>query len=61
MTYLSGHYFGQGSLFNNNLKRVVAGDEIVQELAEDQAYLGSLKKHFGIDLDAPYEKLRSLV
>ena len=48
------------TLFNNTLKEVVAGKEIVQELAEGQAYLDALKNHFGIELDTPYEQLRSL-
>lgn len=48
------------TLFNNTLKKVVAGKEIVQELAGGQAYLEALKSHFGIELDAPYEELRSL-
>ena len=48
------------TLFNNILKKVVAGKEIVQELAGGQAYLDALKSDFGIELDAPYEELRSL-
>ena len=51
---------GVFTLFNNTLKKVVAGREIVQELAEGQAYLDALKNRFGIELDAPYEKLRPL-
>jgi len=48
------------TLFNNTLTRVIDGNESVQELAEGQTYLDALKKHFGIELDAPYEKLRTL-
>ena len=48
------------TLFNNTLKEMVAGKEIVQELPEGQAYLDALKSHFGIELDTPYEQLRSL-
>lgn len=51
---------GVVTLFNNTLKRIIAGHESVQELAEGQAYLDALKNHFGIELDASYEKLRSL-
>lgn len=40
---------------------MVAGKEIVQELPEGQAYLDALKSHFGIELDTPYEQLRSLL
>jgi N-hydroxyarylamine O-acetyltransferase len=48
------------TLFNNTLKKGVAGKEIVQELAEGQAYFDALESHFGIELDASYEELRSL-
>ena len=48
------------TLFNNTLKEMVAGKEIVQELPEGQAYIDALKSHFGIELDTPYEQLRSL-
>lgn len=48
------------TLFNNTLKKQVAGKEQVQELSEGQAYLDVLKAHFRIELDAPYEELRQL-
>ena len=48
------------TLFNNTLKKVADGKEIVQELAGGQAYLDALKSHFGIELDASYKELRSL-
>lgn len=51
---------GAITLFNKTLKRKTANKEQVQELAEGQAYLDALKTHFGIELDAPYEALRSL-
>ena len=51
---------GTITLFNNTLKQLVAGREIVKEIPEGQAYLDALKIHFGIELDAPYEQLRSL-
>jgi len=51
---------GVVTLFNRTLKRTIHGNEGVQELAEGQAYLDALKNHFGIELDAPYEKLRPL-
>lgn len=51
---------GVVTLFNYTLKKMAAGHESVQELAEGQAYLDALKRHFRIKLDAPYEKLRPL-
>ena len=51
---------GEVTLFNSTLKKVFAGKVIMQELAEGQAYLDALKSHFGIELDAPYEKLQPL-
>jgi len=51
---------GVVTLFNNTLKEIIAGNESVQELADGQAYLDALKNHFGIELDTPYEQLRSL-
>ena len=48
------------TLFDSTLKRTTSGKEEVQELAEGQAYLDALNAHFGIELDAPYEKLRPL-
>lgn len=52
---------GVVTLFNYTLKKVVDGNERVQELTEGQTYLDALKKHFGIELDAPYDKLRPLL
>jgi len=51
---------GVVTLFNNTLKKIVAGNENVQEIAIGSAYLDVLKTEFGIELDAPYEKLRPL-
>lgn len=51
---------GSITLLNNTLKRMTANKEHVQELPEGQAYLDALKAHFGIELDAPYDDLRSL-
>ena len=51
---------GAITLFNNTRKEVVAGKEIAQELPEGQAYLDALKSYFGIELEKPYEQLRSL-
>ena len=51
---------GVVTLFNNTLKKIIAGNESVQELEEGQAYLDALKYNFGIELDAPYEKLLPL-
>jgi N-hydroxyarylamine O-acetyltransferase len=48
------------TLFNSTLKKVIAGKEIIEELAEGQPYLDALKRHFGIELDAPYKALRPL-
>ena len=49
---------GVVTLFNYTLKKMIAGNETVQELADGPAYMDALKNHFGIELDAPYEKLR---
>ena len=51
---------GVVTLLNNTLKRAIAGNERVQELAGSQVYLDALKNHFGIELDASYENLRPL-
>jgi N-hydroxyarylamine O-acetyltransferase len=48
------------TLLNNTLKEVVSGKETVRELPEGQAYQDALKSHFGIELDVPFEQLRSL-
>ena len=48
------------TLFNNTLNKKVGGNEIVQELEAGQPYLDALKNNFGIELDAPYDKLRPL-
>ena len=48
------------TLFNNILTKVIDGNQSVQELAEGQAYLNALKDHFGIELESPYDNLRSL-
>ena len=51
---------GAITLFDNTLKKRVGETEIAQELEEGHPYLDALKNHFGIELDAPYEELRSL-
>jgi N-hydroxyarylamine O-acetyltransferase len=51
---------GSKTLFNTTLKKVIAGNEELIELEVGKAYLNALKTHFGIELDAPYEELRSL-
>jgi N-hydroxyarylamine O-acetyltransferase len=51
---------GTITLFNNTLRRLIAGKEDVEEVAGGQSYLDALKTHFDIELDAPYEKLRPL-
>jgi N-hydroxyarylamine O-acetyltransferase len=51
---------GAMTIFNNTLKRMIAGKEEVQELTEGKGYLDALKTHFGIELDAPYDQLRPL-
>jgi len=48
------------TLVNHTLKKTIAGEDEVQLLPEGQAYLEALKTHFGIEIDAPYEKLRLL-
>lgn len=51
---------GVVTLFNNTLKKAISRNESVQELTDGQVYLDALKNHFGIELGAPYEKLRPL-
>ncbi|MCF8130984.1 MAG: arylamine N-acetyltransferase [Deltaproteobacteria bacterium] len=51
---------GAKTLFNHTLKKATAGNENLMELKDGKAYLSALKTHFGIELDAPYEKLRPL-
>ena len=51
---------GSITLLNRTLKKKTGDFEQVWELEEGQAYLDALKIHFGIELDAPFEKLRSL-
>ena len=51
---------GLVTLFNNDLKREVAGRVEIQTLGEGHAYLEALKTHFGIELDASYQELRPL-
>lgn len=51
---------GRVSLLNRTLRRVAAGAEQKEDLADGQPYLDALKKYFGIELDAPYETLRPI-
>ena len=51
---------GTITIFNNTLKKIIVGNEDVIELTEGHAYLNALKTNFGIELDAPYEKLHPL-
>ena len=51
---------GVVTLFNYTLKKMIDGNETVQDLADGPAYMDALKTHFDIELDAPYEKLRSV-
>jgi len=51
---------GRITLFNRLLKKTGTGTEEVNELPEGQAYLDALKRHFGIELDVPYETLSPL-
>ncbi len=48
------------TLFNNTFKRSISGKDEAVELEEGQPYIDALKSHFGIELDAPYERLRPL-
>ncbi len=48
------------TLLNTTLTTSMEGIDKVQELEEGIAYLDALKKHFGIDLEAPYDRLRPL-
>jgi N-hydroxyarylamine O-acetyltransferase len=51
---------GRISLVDRSLIVVCDGVENAQTLDEGEHYLGALKQHFGIDLDAPYAALRPL-
>jgi len=51
---------GMVTLFNNRLTLSRGGQEKEIQLPEGQEYLDVLKTHFGIELDAPYEALRSV-
>lgn len=52
---------GVKTLHNLTLKHLTATTETVQVLAEGQAYIEALKRHFGIELDVPYEALRPVI
>jgi N-hydroxyarylamine O-acetyltransferase len=45
------------TLFNDTLKRSVAGKESIQKLPVGQPYIDALKDHFGIELDVSYKAL----
>lgn len=47
----------QVSLVKRTLRRVTAGTRHREELPEGQPCLDALRRHFGIELDAPYEAL----
>ena len=47
-------------MLDRTLKITAEGKEEVQTLPDSPAYLDAIKKHFGIELDAPYEDLRPL-
>lgn len=51
---------GRVSLFNQTLRILSSDGEQVRELGEGQVYLDALKTYFGIELNAPYEAIRSL-
>lgn len=51
---------GRVSLLDRTLRRVTTEGEQVEELVAGQAYLDTLKTHFGIDLNVPHEALRPL-
>ncbi|NNF98123.1 MAG: arylamine N-acetyltransferase [Desulfobacteraceae bacterium] len=48
------------TLLDRTLKITANGREEVQTLPDSPAYLHAVKKHFGIELDAPYEDLKPL-
>ena len=48
------------TLLNNTLKISQGEKEVVQELEAGQPYLDALNSYFGIELNAPYERLRPL-
>jgi N-hydroxyarylamine O-acetyltransferase len=49
---------GRVTLVDFKLRRVERGVETVETLAPGAPYLEALRRHFGIELDAPYEALR---
>ncbi|BDQ37867.1 N-hydroxyarylamine O-acetyltransferase [Pseudodesulfovibrio nedwellii] len=51
---------GMVTLFNNRLTLFRDGQENEIQLPEGQEYMDALKTYFGIELDAPYEALRSV-
>jgi len=51
---------GVTTLFDRTLRKVTGDAEQAQQLEEGQAYVESLKTHFGIELDTPYEAIRPL-
>lgn len=51
---------GEITLIDRTLKIFTSGKEEVQTLPDSPAYLDALKKHFSIELDAPYDCLKPL-
>ena len=48
---------GRVSLLNQTLRVIKHGEEQLSNLPDDDRYLASLRTHFGIELDAPYDQL----
>ncbi len=51
---------GEITLMDRKLKITAKDQEEVQTLPDSPVYLDALKKHFGIELDAPYDQLKSM-
>ncbi|MGI9535651.1 MAG: arylamine N-acetyltransferase family protein [Desulfocapsaceae bacterium] len=51
---------GSITLYNKTLKILEEGAERFIELPDNQGYLETLKLHFGIELDVPYDRLPAL-
>ncbi len=51
---------GLVTLFNYTLKKIIEGDEMVEELQPGQTYIDALRDNFGIELDEPYENLKEV-
>ena len=51
---------GQSRLFNFNVTTLAAGEELTEQLPDNDTYLAELRTRFGIDLDAEYSDLQTV-